>query len=131
MTVSLCIDLDTPIFPNDWLDRFAWCCRCWRWRPSSVRVDRTARGFHIVADVIVREGKMPDMAIVAAQAILGSDARREAFNLLRAMHVSLGTVPPFWRSRWNVLYERHSRPSSRGSVRRGTRHTKRLEKGGD
>lgn len=39
---------------------------------------------------------------VAMQLLLGSDPKREAFNLLRAHN--LGDAPAFWRDRWNVLY---------------------------
>lgn len=128
MTVSLCIDIDASTLGASWLDRWRWCCSVWRWRPVVVRFDRTRRGWHIVATATAPAGT-PAMQLVAAQAILGSDPNREAFNVMRA--ASLGSVPPFWRSRWNVLYERHSRPSSRGSVRRGTRQRRRLEKAGD
>lgn len=46
----------------------------------------------------------PPLAIVAIQALLGSDPRREIFNLLRAC--VLGSAPEFWRQsgRWNTLY---------------------------
>lgn len=48
----------------------------------------------------------PPAVIVAAQAILGSDSRRETFNLLRA--VRLKSAPEAWQliGRWNTLYER-------------------------
>jgi len=116
--VRLCLDLDARRFPPGWLDRLAWCARLWRWRPEAVRCDRTARGFHVVVTAIAPE-RTTDLHVVAAQAILGSDPRREAFNLARVHHIALGNVPPFWRARWNVLYARHSRPKRRGSVRRG------------
>jgi hypothetical protein len=42
--------------------------------------------------------------VVAVQAILGSDAYREACNLHRAKMIA--KVSPYWRDRWNVLYSR-------------------------
>lgn len=61
----------------------------------------TARGRHIELRF---RGTYPPLAIVAIQAILNSDWRREAFNLLRAL--TLGSAPEFWRQegRWNTLY---------------------------
>lgn len=43
--------------------------------------------------------------IVALQAVLGSDPRREACNIQRIR--SLPNMDPFWQEedRWNVLYE--------------------------
>jgi len=41
--------------------------------------------------------------VVALQAILGSDLRREACNLKRAR--LLPVADPFWRDRWNVFYK--------------------------
>lgn len=61
----------------------------------------TARGRHV--ELRFRK-EYPPLAVVAIQAILGSDARREIFNLLRAL--MLGDAPEFWRQegRWNTLY---------------------------
>lgn len=59
----------------------------------------TARGVH---HEIMLDAELSPLAIVALQAILGSDPRRETFNLLRAL--VLGDAPAFWQSRWNVLY---------------------------
>ena len=41
---------------------------------------------------------------VAVQALLGSDSRREALNLMRAMSVSRRDPGAFWRRRWNLLF---------------------------
>lgn len=56
-------------------------------------------GIHLTMRV---QGYFPPLAIVAMQAILGSDYRRETFNLVRAL--TLDSAPAFWRKRWNVLY---------------------------
>jgi hypothetical protein len=60
---------------------------------------KTARGHHIC---LMLHGDYPALAIVAMQSILGSDRKREAFNLQRAL--VLGSAPAFWQFRWNVLY---------------------------
>ncbi len=72
-------------------------------RVKVVRIARrrsaSGQGWH----VCVRLNRaLPVQAVVALQAILGSDARREVFNLSRAL--VLDSVPRFWRDRWNVLY---------------------------
>lgn len=69
-----------------------------------MQYDRTRRGWH----VIVTTGRqIAPPLVLAAQAIWGSDRRREMHNLGRVQN--LRHVPKFWRSRWNVLYERHFR----------------------
>ena len=68
----------------------------------------TARGYHIVVTAHWRQQgaeapkQLEPMEIVCLQLLLGSDPKREAFNLQRA-HV-LGDAPAFWRDRWNVLH---------------------------
>lgn len=62
---------------------------------------RTRRGYHV--ELLSRLALEP-VAMVALQAILGSDYRREAFNLFRAL--ALPSAPVFWRKlgHWNVLH---------------------------
>ena len=66
-------------------------------------VHTTKNGFHAVVNA-----EWPDMKeltpaeTVCLQLLLGSDPKREAFNLLRAH--TLGDAPAFWQDRWNVLY---------------------------
>lgn len=72
-----------------------------------IRRRRTLRGWHVV--VYLRDGLnwMPSpLEIVAAQAILGSDWKREGFNFVRAR--TLRDAPPSWQEagRWNTLYWR-------------------------
>lgn len=69
-----------------------------QWRSPS------GKGWHMVAVVSPR----PRSAVetVALQLLLGSDPRREGYNLNRALAVDAGLVSPFWRRRWNVLYGR-------------------------
>lgn len=62
-------------------------------------------GWHVL--LILRERFEP-LVVVALQCILGSDAKREAFNLQRVLQ--LKKVNTFWRKRWNRLYEGFPRP---------------------
>lgn len=82
-----------------WLDVPQRACRLSRLR--------TRRGWHLI--VYYRGVKRFTAAqIVAAQAIAGSDWRREAFNLVRARHLT--AAPKSWRKvgAWNTLYrEKH------------------------
>lgn len=68
--------------------------------PVAMHYRQTARGFHV--RIFLTEGYPPPV-LVAAQAILGSDARREALNF-RRMRV------PHWTERmlkrWQVLFAR-------------------------
>lgn len=56
-------------------------------------------GLHAEA---VISGDWPPVTVIAMQTILGSDPKRETFNLVRAL--TLDSAPAFWRKRWNVLY---------------------------
>ena len=103
----LYVDIDGPLPPRV-LDRVVWCLRLWGWTPEAVRFDRTRRGWHVV--VGVQEVLEPSV-IVAAQSVLGSDYKREAFNLMRVQ--TLAHVSPFWRGRWNVLYSHHAKHPER------------------
>ena len=104
----LYLDFDGRI-PANLIDRIVWATKLWQWSVEAVRFDRTKNGWHVV--VGIHEDVEPAM-IVAAQAILGSDYKREAFNLMRVQ--SLDSVSPFWRERWNVLYSDHAKPLRRG-----------------
>ena len=69
-----------------------------------MRHRRTKNGWHVVIDS--DSLRLTPTQTVAVQAILGSDWRREAFMLTRA--VVLHRVPSDWqKSRsWNTLYDR-------------------------
>lgn len=65
--------------------------------PTWIRHDRTKRGWH----VSVRLSKSLSPAeIVALQAVLGSDPRRESLNLMRVIFQRWERAP----QRWNLLY---------------------------
>ena len=99
----LYLDFDDSL-PERLEDRIAHLCRLCRWPLVAVRLDRTRRGWHVV--VGVRRILHP-AAIVAAQAILGSDPMRETFNLVRVQ--KLNAVSAYWRARWNVLFSSHAK----------------------
>ena len=99
----LYLDLDGEV-PAGFLFRLCHCLRLWAWPVEAIRYDRTAHGWHVVVGV---NRRLSPPMIVAAQAILGSDRKREAFNLMRVQQ--LRQMPAFWRSRFNVLYAKHSR----------------------
>lgn len=71
-----------------------------------IRRRRTARGWHIVVFKQGSQLEYEPLAVVAAQALLGSDWKREGFNLVRALH--LNEAPAAWQKigRWNTLYAR-------------------------
>lgn len=101
MTLLYC-DIDGPLPPKllPWITQ---CCRVWGWPIEAVRYDKTRRGWHVVVGVRKR---LDFPMVVAAQAIFGSDPKREMFNMMRA---NAKDVDPFWLARRNVLYASHSR----------------------
>jgi hypothetical protein len=95
---NLLLDFDGPLPADiDW--RLMEVCRCLGLRARWCRVGASRRGWHIVLAVSAR---LSPPVIVALQAILGSDWRREMFNLYRVRR--LRRVPASWRDKWNVLY---------------------------
>lgn len=62
---------------------------------------RTRRGWHVEIYSTLR---LRSAEIVALQALLNSDFRREAFNLFRAHQLPL--APRFWQNmpNWNILH---------------------------
>ena len=100
----LYLDFDGKV-PRGLLDRIVWSCKLWQWPIVAVRFDKTRHGWHVV--VGIRKRVAPSL-IVAAQAVLGSDYKREAFNIMRVQQ--LDARSPYWRERWNVLYFIHAKP---------------------
>jgi hypothetical protein len=72
-------------------------------RPLWIRTDRTRRGWHLIARIGM---SLAPSEIVALQAILGSDDRRETLNLMRAIGLRLHRLPRYWRNRYNLLFDR-------------------------
>ena len=100
------LDFDCPTPPADLLERIRALFRWLGGRPAVVGVWRSnKKGWHVLVETRAKWARDP-VAVVAAQAILGSDPKREMFNLMRA--VSLPSRPAFWRGRhrWNTFYRR-------------------------
>lgn len=83
---DLKLDYDGEL-PMDWIGRLAWLCQMMRWRVRATWIRRTRNGWHV--GVLLTRRPTP-LKVIAAQAILGSDWRREAYNLMK------------WRRRWPV-----------------------------
>lgn len=69
-------------------------------------VSPSGRGVHLW--VRVQPSPRTAVEVVALQLLLGSDPRREAYNLNRARAVDAGQVRGYWRRHWNVFYRRAS-----------------------
>lgn len=100
---TLLLDFDGQM-PRDFWKRLEMVTRMHRLRVREVCVGRSGggKGFHVVVHV---NRSLSFMRVVCLQAILGSDWKRELFNSRRA--AAWRQVPEFWRSRGNVLYDRH------------------------
>lgn len=85
--------------------RLAWMwavCRIVGLRARWIRTDRTRRGWHVVIEFSER---FTNGELVALQAILESDKRREALNLMRVIAIrKYPHMPHYWKTRWNILY---------------------------
>lgn len=68
----------------------------------SQRQSPGGKGWHV--ELKVSPAPRTCQEVVALQCLCGSDLNREAYNLQRAIAVDRKEVPPYWRSRWNVLY---------------------------
>lgn len=55
---------------------------------------------------IMLDRRVAPIEALALQVVLGSDIRRESFNLQRVERIIFGKIPAYWRKRWNVLYQR-------------------------
>ncbi len=107
MTELRC-DFDGP-FPDDFDWRLRALARHQEWTVHHTMIRRTRHGWHVI---VTLDNEVAPLIVVAAQAILGSDWKRENFNLFRAQR--LPDVPSVWREsrRWNALYSSHIHFSS-------------------
>jgi hypothetical protein len=64
---------------------------------------RTRHGWHLEIGI---NASLKPSETVAAQAVLGSDLRRETMNLRRAISLRVHKHSRFWRKRWNILFLR-------------------------
>lgn len=105
-TTILMIDIDRPWRENkDYLERVNHdLTHLYHLNAiSSVAMISSTGRIHIAVEV---SGKLSNELVVALQFALGSDPMRERMNLSRVRLISLGKVSPFWKKRWNVLYEK-------------------------
>lgn len=98
--ITLKLDFDSPV-PRDLLARVTSVTVALRARVQAIEVERTRRGYHVT---VTCSGRASSYAVVAAQAICGSDWQREGFNLGRVRGVRTGSRNA--RDCWNVLYTR-------------------------
>jgi hypothetical protein len=101
---ELKLDFDCDRFPTDFMDRLRVLDRLHALGIVAIGYRRSRRGWHV--RICIRRS-LGFLRLVAFQAILGSDWKREAFNSRRARNWR--DVSPFWRQRANVLYRRHYR----------------------
>lgn len=99
----LMLDYDGAM-PRDLPARLTMAVKVHRLTVLTVCYHRTQRGWHVIVHVRQR---IAMMRVIALQAALGSDWKREMFNSRRA--VAWRYIPRYWRNRVNVLYERHYR----------------------
>lgn len=78
-------------------------CRLVGVRPVWIETFRTRKGWHVW--IRLRE-RLTAGERVAFQACAGSDVRREELNLMRVVSIRRRDPGPFWRERWNILFER-------------------------
>jgi len=111
----LYLDFDEPINADDIEKRIYNIASMVQINLELKAIHPTRRGHHVIVSAEWKAKPIPASYVapkalyeltpaetVAMQLLLGSDPKREAFNLLRAH--SLGDAPEFWRDRWNVLY---------------------------
>ncbi len=88
------LDIDTRPAPS--------CEKIWRLsrlldvQPRYIRIDRTRHGWHVV---VCFNRRFTAIETVAIQSVLGSDLKRETYNLARVMSGKRSR-------RWNLLFER-------------------------
>lgn len=102
------LDVDRPRPLPYW--RVWWLARLCGWHVEWISHRRTpGRGYwHIEVGLT---DALRAVEVVAAQAILGSDRNREAFNLVRARMIEYDRdVPRYWRQNYNVLFDRKVAP---------------------
>jgi hypothetical protein len=77
-------------------------CRLVGVTPVFVETFRTRKGWHLW--IRLRES-LTNAERVAFQACAGSDVRREELNLMRVVAIRRRDPGPYWRQRWNLLFD--------------------------
>lgn len=96
---AIYLDYDYPRGPSL---RMIWTVlRAVGLRPGTIEYRRSRRGWHCVIPVNQR---LENAEIVALQAVLGSDSRRELLNIMRVISIRRAGASPYFAARWNLLY---------------------------
>ncbi|MCP4902934.1 MAG: hypothetical protein GY906_38720 [bacterium] len=98
------LDLDVPTLDFEELsERVDWTLSLIRRRATTIGLSESPsrHGWHVRIEL---NRGVSAMRAVALQAILGSDPKREAFNLARVS--DWPQLSPLARLRWNVLFSR-------------------------
>jgi hypothetical protein len=95
------VDIDRARLPVGYDEQIRWMMATMRWPVRWVSYYRTAKGWHVEIDIAKR---IHPWRVIAIQAALGSDFRRETFNLRRTSRWS--ELPEVARDHWNVLFTR-------------------------
>jgi len=95
------------------LKRIWWISRVLGVKPKWIRYDSTKHGWHIVIEwpagtfrtrcPSCSHTHYDSFAVLALQAIIGSDFRREALNFMRLMSLRRDR---YAMAHWNILYEK-------------------------
>lgn len=109
--VRLKVDYDTPRMPARLVGRIGHCTAAAGLRVEWWSLYRTVKGWHLEVECV---GRLQPFGIVAVQAMLGSDWKREAFNIGRVR--GLRTANPAARDGWNVLFRRKIRVPLQGKA---------------
>lgn len=97
------VDYDSATLPAGLEDRIGHVAACMGVRVRWYALNRSSGGVGWHLRVCVSRRLAP-VRVVLAQALLGSDWRREGFNAARVR--GLAGAGPLARDRWNVLYSR-------------------------
>jgi hypothetical protein len=98
MPTKIKVDIDGKL-PQDIGDRVEWVCGTLKLKVRHMSYYRTRRGWHLIITV---SRNLHAWKVIAIQAILGSDYRRETFNLRRTGNWR--DLPTNARKKWNVLF---------------------------
>lgn len=69
---------------------------------GAILYERSRHGWHVI--IPTKERLIPSET-VALQLAMGSDGRREALNLMRALAIRCYGVTEYWKKRFNILFD--------------------------
>lgn len=95
------LDIDSQELPPELYQHIAWVLFQLDNAATLLELRKTVRGWHVI---VTLARPIEPLVLVALQAILGSDPRRETFNLVRAQNLALAPECFASGSGWNTLY---------------------------